>query len=162
MLDILQINCVVSVMEEHFPKWVHSLKEHSRAPCVQPYYQCGERASYPQRGCNGYFLPTPMTHTILMRPSWWKMPSAHHAGLFFFLWKFGMPRYKCWSGSLICIFPHIEKHELEASFEDELAFGCFPNLFPNLGFWNWKTFFLKPCSYTLWTLFEALHTSMDT
>ncbi len=80
-LDILQINCVVPVMEEHFPKWVHSPKEHSRAPCFQPYYHCGERASYPQRGCNGYFLPTPMTH-YSVRPSWWKMPTAHYAGLF--------------------------------------------------------------------------------
>jgi hypothetical protein len=42
-LDILQINCVVPVTEEHFPKWVHSPKEHSRAPCFQPYYHSMER-----------------------------------------------------------------------------------------------------------------------
>lgn len=145
---------MVRVMEEHFPKRVHSAKEHTRAPCFQPYYQCGERASQPQRGCNGYFLPTPMTHysdeALLMQDA--------HCPLcrVIFQWKFVMPRYKCWSGSLTCISPHIEKHELEASFEDDLSLVVFQTYFPILVFGTEKPSFLNH-AVTQYELFSKLY-----
>ncbi len=128
-------------MEEHFPKWVHSPKEHSRAPCFQPYYQCGERASYPQRGCNGYFLPTPIMQVYFPMKIW----DAKVQVLEWIPYMHFPSHWETWTWSFIWGWTSL---------------GCFPNLFPNLGFWNWKTFFLKPCIYTLWTLFEALHTSI--
>jgi hypothetical protein len=67
-----------------------------------------------------------------------------------------MPRYKCWSGSLICIFPHIEKHELEASFEDELAVVIFQTCFPILVFGTEKPIFLNH-AVTYYQLFLKLY-----
>jgi hypothetical protein len=67
-----------------------------------------------------------------------------------------MPRYKCWSGSLICIFPHIEKHELEASFEDELALVIFQTYFPILVFGTEKPSFLNH-AVTHYELFLKLY-----
>jgi len=121
-------------------------------PAILP--QCGERASHPQRGCNGYFLPTPMT---LYSDEVLFMEDAHcPLCRFVFLWKFVMPRYKCWSGSLICIFPHIEKHELEASFEDELALVTFQTYFPILVFATEKLSFLNH-AVTHYELFLKLY-----
>ncbi len=145
-------------MEEHFPKRVHSAKEHTRAPCFQPYYQCGERASQPQRGCNGYFLPTPMTHysdeALLMQDA--------HCPLcrVIFQWNFFDAKIQVLEWIPYMHFPSHWETWTWSFIWGWSSLGCFPNIFPNLGFWNWKTFVLKPCSYTIWTLFEALHTNI--
>jgi hypothetical protein len=67
-----------------------------------------------------------------------------------------MPRYKCWSGSLTCISPHIEKHELEASFEDDLSLVVFQTYFPILVFGTEKPSFLNH-AVTQYELFSKLY-----